>query len=306
MAERARAGAPGGPATSAAVSAAIIGAGRSGAALAVALRDAGHRVDAVWSRDRGRAAALAERVGAAPAPTPLAALRAAELTLLAVPDRVIVPVAAAIAGSGAALRGHGVAHLSASRGVEALASLRVGGATIGCFHPLQALAGEASAGNLEGSLVAVDGDPPLGDLLRRIALDLGGRPVRLSPGDRSLYHAAAVLAGNAPLVLLATALELLQDAGMDAATAEGGLLTLMRGALDNAARQGAAEALTGPVARHDTATVARHLAALQHRPEIDALYRALGRATVRLAGEEGREEILQLLGGPRWAARHAA
>ncbi len=288
------------------VAAAIVGAGRSGGALAVALHRAGHPVVAVWSRDPGRAAALAERVEAAPAPTPLAAVRAGTLTFLAVPDRLIVPVAAAVAASGAALRGHGVAHLSASRGSEVLASLRIGGAAVGCFHPLQALSGEASASNLEGSLIAVDGDPSLHDLLCRIAADLGGHPVALNPEARNLYHAAAVLAGNAPLVLLAAATEVLQAAGMDRHTAERGLLALLRGALDNAARSGAREALTGPVARRDTATVARHLAALRDHREIDALYRALTRATVRFAGEAGREEILQLLERPRSGGRRAA
>jgi predicted short-subunit dehydrogenase-like oxidoreductase (DUF2520 family) len=286
-----------------AVRTAIVGAGRSGGALAVALHRAGHPVVAVWSRSSGRAAALAERVDAAPLPTPLAAVRASQVAFLAVPDREIVPVAAAIAASGAALRGHGVAHLSASRHTDVLASLRVAGAVVGCFHPLQALAGEASAANLRGTLVAVDGDPPLRHVLDRLAGDLGGRPVTLSPAARGLYHAAAVLAGNAPLALLDAATELLQAAGIDRDTAERGLLALMRGALDNAARAGSREALTGPVARGDAATISLHLAALRDRPEGDALYRALTRATVRLAGARGREEILRLI-DPPGAARN--
>ncbi len=73
------------------------------------------------------------------------------------------------------------------------------------------------------------------------------------------------------------------------------LISLMEGALANARRSGARAALTGPVVRADAETVSLHLAALHGRPDAGALYRALARATLRLAGEEGRENIAALL-----------
>ena len=62
---------------------------------------------------------------------------------------------------------------------------------------------------------------------------------------------------------------------------------LMEGAIANARRAGPRAALTGPVARGDAATVAAHLAALAGPPDADALYRAVAREIVRLAGTEG-------------------
>ena len=281
---------------------AVVGAGRAGGALAIALTSAGRSVVAVASRDAGRAAVLAARVGARPAPTALAAVSAADLTLLTVPDAAIAGVAASVVESGPDLRGRAVVHCSASLGIGALAALRPTGASLGCLHPFQALAGAESAPLLRGALMAIEADPALEAPLHCLAEDLGGRPIELAPGTRALYHAAAVLAGNAPLALLSVASELLVVAGLEPDIAEQGLLALLEGALANARRVGPRAALTGPVVRGDTATVARHLEALHEHPDADALYRALTREIVRLAGPEGREEISEMLNGNRGGA----
>jgi len=86
---------------------AVVGAGRAGGALAAALAAAGHPVTAIAGRDPGRAGLLAARVGARPAPTPLAAILAADLTFLTVPDTAVAGVAASVAAGGTDLSGHG-------------------------------------------------------------------------------------------------------------------------------------------------------------------------------------------------------
>jgi predicted short-subunit dehydrogenase-like oxidoreductase (DUF2520 family) len=56
-------------------------------------------------------------------------------------------------------------------------------------------------------------------------------------------------------------------------------------------------ALTGPIARGDAATVARHLAALASDPalnEIAAVYRLLGRRALALARAQGRADAAAL------------
>jgi predicted short-subunit dehydrogenase-like oxidoreductase (DUF2520 family) len=274
---------------------AFVGAGRAGAALAVAVTAAGGDVVAIASRELGRAAALAALVGARQAPTALAAIRAADLTFLTVPDAAIAEVAASVAAGGTALRGRGVVHCAASLGIEALAALRPTGAAAGCLHPFQALAGVESAPLLRGAPMLIEADPALQAALLRLVGGLGGRPVELRPGSRALYHAAAVLAGNAPLALLAAAAELLVAAGLEQTDAEEALISLMEGALANARRVGPRAALTGPVERGDAATVAAHLAALAERPETDALYRAVSLELLRLAGAAGHGEMAALL-----------
>jgi predicted short-subunit dehydrogenase-like oxidoreductase (DUF2520 family) len=61
-------------------------------------------------------------------------------------------------------------------------------------------------------------------------------------------------------------------------------LDLVRGTVDNVERLGPRDALTGPVARGDWDTVARHLAALD--PSEREAYAALASAAARLVDRE--------------------
>ena len=263
---------------------AIVGAGRAGSALAIAAHEAGYVVAAVASRRGEVARALADTVGAEAVGTPVAAVSAADVTLLAVPDGAITSVAATIAASGIALRGRGIVHLGARFGPGVISSLRITGAEVGVLHPLQALAGPASASLLEGSSFRIDATGTLRTRLLAFVAALGARPLEIDPAQAPLYHAAAVLAGNAPLALLAEATHLLEAAGVSSEDAHEALAALLEGAARNARRAGAASALTGPVARGDTDAISAHLDALEAHPEARDLYLHLTRAMESLVG----------------------
>jgi predicted short-subunit dehydrogenase-like oxidoreductase (DUF2520 family) len=62
------------------------------------------------------------------------------------------------------------------------------------------------------------------------------------------------------------------------------LWPLAQATLDNVAAVGAEDALTGPVARGDAETLARHLDALP--AEERSVYRALAREALRLSGRD--------------------
>jgi predicted short-subunit dehydrogenase-like oxidoreductase (DUF2520 family) len=274
---------------------AFIGAGRAGSALARAFADAGHSIVAVHSRTPAHAARLAASTGATVVPTAVAAMRGADVTFATVPDAEIVRVAATIAASGAALAGRALVHCSATHGPEVLSALRLTGADVGAFHPLQALAGVGSAALLRGSSFAIEATQPLRRVLVGLVGDLGGHVLDLPPSGRALYHAAAVLAGNAPLALLARATTLLEEAGVGRAEAHRALAALLAGAASNASEGGPASALTGPVVRGDAATVQRHLDVLNADPNTRELYRRLALESLALAGPEGREEVADAL-----------
>jgi predicted short-subunit dehydrogenase-like oxidoreductase (DUF2520 family) len=265
---------------------AIIGAGRAGSALAIAAFDAGYRVAAVASRRGEMAVRLAGTVGARAVATPLAAVVRADVTLLAVPDGAISTVAASIAASGVALHDRGVVHLGARFGPEIIASLRITGAEVGVLHPLQALAGPDSASLLEGAYFRVDAPGMLRQRLLSLVAALHATPLEIDPGAAALYHAAAVLAGNAPLALLAEATRLLESAGVSAETAHAALAALLEGAAHNARRAGPAATLTGPVARGDQDAIAAHLDALGAHPDARQLYLTLTRAMESLLAPE--------------------
>ena len=264
----------------------FVGAGRAASALAVAARSAGYEIAAVTSRTSTRAEALASLLGARAVPTPLAAVRLAELTIVAVPDGSIPGVAATLAATGAALDGRSLVHTAARLGPEALAAARLTGAAVGVLHPLQALTGPRGAALIAGSYFRIEAEGRLRERLETLVAAVGGHVMAVPAEARAAYHAAAVLAGNAPLTLLAAAGRILEDAGIDARTAHAALAALLLGAASNAQSAPPDEALTGPIARGDAAAVRAHLEALQGDPAAADLYITLATATARLAGRD--------------------
>lgn len=235
----------------------LVGPGRLGRTLALCLRERGVAVTLLGRRD-------------APVASPL--------TLLTVPDREIAAAARAVPPGGVLL------HCS---GATELAPLRPH-APAGSFHPLMTFPGpEQQAPDLAGVPVALAGDPEAIAAGAALAELLGLRPFTV-PGDRRLYHAAAVLAGNFAIALLAEASRALAGAGVPAEMAPALLAPLALTSLRNAASLGPAAALTGPVARGDTAVIEGHQTALADLDgETRAVYDTLLTAARRLV-DSGR------------------
>lgn len=255
----------------------IVGPGRAGLGLALALRRAGIVVIGVHGRRR-KAMPRGVRLSVGGAPPWLGAV---DVVLLAVRDDAIAGAVRAL--KGLALRGTVVLHLSGSQTAAALAPLRRRGAAVGAMHPLMTVSAEPrrAARHFAGATFALDGDAAALRAARRLVRDLGGHAVTIAPGAKARYHAGAVFASNYVVTLLALAEGQLVAAGFTARAARSALAPLVRASVANVEALGPAAALTGPIARGDEATVRRHLAALPR--EARAVYAALARATRRLA-----------------------
>lgn len=214
---------------------------------------------------------------------------AVDLVLLAVPD-------AAIADAAGAIRpGPLLGHLSGATGLGAL------GAREGfSLHPLLTVTGgpsaaepgpepgpEPGAGPAErfaGAYAAVDGTSERAVAVAESLADrLGLRTFRIAEADRPAYHAAASAASNFLVVVEGLAERLAATAGVPREA----LAPLAAAALANWRRDGAAAALTGPVARGDEETVARQRAAVAERAPSDLdFFDALVSATRALAARQ--------------------
>ena len=267
---------------------AIVGPGRAGSTLARALQAAGYHVAAIAGRHPDHARELAYEVTARPVATPAAAAALADLTILAVPDDAIAEVARSLAGAEGDWSGKRVVHLSGAQDRAVLEPLAARGAKTGVFHPLQTFRKAPQATrNLPGTLVGIDADPPLRAELERMADDLRAEPFDLAGVNRPVYHAAAVLVANYAITLLAEATALMEEAGVDRKTAYRGLTRLLLGSTTNSlAVDDPVEALTGPAARGDAGTIARHLRALGGDPELQQIYRLMADRTTSLAQKE--------------------
>jgi predicted short-subunit dehydrogenase-like oxidoreductase (DUF2520 family) len=223
------------------------------------------------------------------------------VVFLTVPDDAIGPLCQEIAASGGWREGQGVVHCSGALPSSVLQPARDMGALVASFHPLQTFASlEAAVAHMPGSTFAIEGDSPLVGQLDLLAQVLDGVAIHLSATQKTLYHAAAVIASNYTVTLAALASGLLVSQGIapDEATALRYLMPLLRGTVDNLETLGLPGALTGPIARGDAGTVARHLAALdESAPELARVYRDLGKSTLPIAVEKShlaRETIESL------------
>jgi predicted short-subunit dehydrogenase-like oxidoreductase (DUF2520 family) len=259
---------------------AIIGPGRMGQGLALALTRAGRKVTLLGRTPRALIPPLTLHQG-----DRVAALRNVRLVLIATPDDTISEIAEALRDEGSIEAHHVVLHLSGLLDRRALGALESTGASLGSFHPLQSIADPALAPDqLAGSYVGIEGDERALQAGDSLATTLGMVPVRLPIQAKPLYHAGAVIAANYTVVLASLAEQLARSAGLPWDAAGKLYLPLIRGTLANL-ESGAAAALTGPVRRGDLATIKAHLAVLSG--EESRIYRILGLAALRLAREAG-------------------
>ncbi len=264
----------------------IVGPGRAGLGLALALRRARIAVLGVHGRsETPMPPGVKLTVGGTPP-----WLGRAGIVVLGVGDDALAGCVADLARAAAIVPGRVVLHLSGALTSEVLAPLAAQGAAAGSMHPLIAFSPDAAvaARQFRGATFALEGNLGAVALADAIVRRLGGTPVTLAPELKPLYHAGAVFASNYLVTLMAVATRLLETAGIAPEAAAAALAPLARATLANVEAAGPVAALTGPVARGDVATVRRHLMALRHA---DAeLYRAAGRETLKLARLAGLSE----------------
>jgi len=265
----------------------FIGAGTTGTALAVRLSQKGCPVVAVSSRTLSSAQKLAALVPDCRVyHTAQDVAEAAELVFITTPDDVIAQVCAEVQWREV----NSVVHCSGAHSVDILGSAKKLGAAVGSFHPLQTFADvDQAIRNLPGSTFALEAEEPLLTTQKELTRLLNGNWVVLKPGDKVLYHVAAVFACNYLVTLVKLALDLWLNFGVSSKEATRALLPLLEGTINNINNIGLPDCLTGPVARGDSGTIEGHLSALETR-NLDLLttYKELGLQTIPIALAKGK------------------
>jgi predicted short-subunit dehydrogenase-like oxidoreductase (DUF2520 family) len=233
---------------------AIVGQGRMGHALATALGRAG--VDVEGPLGRGANGANADVV------------------LLTVPDAQIENAAALVAP------GRLVGHCSGATTLDVLEPHEAFS-----IHPLMTVTDDDAQFEGAGCVIAGSSERALATAAA-MARTLGMRAAVVTDEDRALYHAAASMASNYLVTLLGAAERMADVVGVDRPL----LVPLVRAAVANWASDGAAQALTGPIARGDELTIKRQRAAVAARtPDLLPVWDALALETQALAANRRRE-----------------
>lgn len=244
------------------VNIAFVGAGKVGCSLA---RFLGSGERASLAGFFSRSATSAREAAAFAGGVAFASLgelaAAADVVFVTTPDAEIEGVAEELARAN--LAGKVVAHCSGATGSCALDACRAAGASVTSCHPLYAVSNRfESWAELVRCWFTLEGDDIACEVLEGLLAGLGCHVARIDAASKTRYHAAAVMASNLVVGLYDMAAGELESCGFSHEDAQAALGPLFLGNAEHVATAGAEAALTGPAARGDEETIARHLARL--------------------------------------------
>ncbi|MGH9907925.1 MAG: Rossmann-like and DUF2520 domain-containing protein [Pyrinomonadaceae bacterium] len=272
----------------------IVGSGRLGTALAIALSSLGYQIRSVVTRRQARAKRAASLVGDATAALTadrLNLMPPSQIVFITTPDDIIGPTVERLAKlQEQTLSGRVVLHVSGALSSDILGPLARKGSHVGSLHPLISVSDpQTGAASLPGAFYCVEGDLVATQTARRIVRDLKGEAFSIAGKDKPLYHAAAVMASGHVVALFDLAIEMLMQCGLSRGRARRALLPLLESTMNNLSKFDPARALTGTFARADIATVQKHLQALSKNNSSRAaeVYRALGMHALDFMNQNG-------------------
>ncbi len=212
-----------------------------------------------------------------------------DMVLLAVPDSVIAGVADTIAKKwGNLCRGRCFYHFSGLFSSDLIACLVPCGGEVASLHPLQSIMDTDSAEQaIRQCWFTSEGSARALETAEHIVDSIGSRMIAIAKKDKTIYHAAAVIASNYLVTLVCQARGLIEASGMSMEH----LIPLVKSTVENIEKHGQS-ALTGPVQRGDWATVRAHVGELYERfPDILPFYTVLGRYTAQIASRRWPDDI---------------
>ena len=268
----------------------IIGVGKLGGALAIALSRKNFEIENLFARNSENTKKIAELVESK------AKIKfenefsqiSSDVILIATQDFEIENVAQKLRKN---LRHKPtVFHTSGSLSSDILKDLNAVGCKVGSIHPLVSISdAELGAERFADAFFCVEGDEEAVKVGDRIVRKLGGKSFSINARYKTLYHASATAASGLLVALVDVAIEMLTRCGIDDANAQKILLPLIKSTVENLETQSTAEALTGTVARADVKTLENHLETLKENVSAEAreVYLQLAARSVRLAERQG-------------------
>ena len=273
----------------------IIGVGRLGGALAIALSKKGFVIENLIVKTAETAQRIAGIIEPKPRIAALAELSeiSSEVVFVTTQDFEIETIAESLAEKLQNSKPF-VFHTSGSLSSEVLAPLRQIGCPTGSIHPLVSVSDAVlGAKRFGGAYFCLEGATEAVRVAEKIVGQLGGKPFSIETKYKALYHASAVTACGHLVAVIDAAIEMLAKCGLGETQAKETLLPLIKSTVENLEVQTTAEALTGTFARADVKTFEKHLAALTRDVSGEAreIYLQLGARSAHLAKRQGANAV---------------
>jgi predicted short-subunit dehydrogenase-like oxidoreductase (DUF2520 family) len=279
----------------------IIGIGRLGGALALALDKKGFEIETLVARDVEKTNKIVEFFKDKPKISPANDFSnvSSDVIIIATQDSEIEFIADALAGK--ITHKPIVLHTSGALSSEILKRLKAVGCRTGSIHPLVSISdARRGADRFANAFFCVEGDAEAVAAAETIVTELDGKSFAIATEYKTLYHASAVTASGHLVALLDAAIEMLMKCGLDKQNARTILLPLVKSTIENLEEQTTAAALTGTFARADVGTLGRHLEILREKvsPELLEIYLQLGLRSLHLAETQGadKENLMKMRG----------
>lgn len=270
----------------------IIGGGKLGQTLGRLFHQSGVlAIGDVLNQSLASSKRAADFIGGGRAIADYAELKKADIILIAVPDDQIEASAKALANSTALSSASIVFHCSGALPASILRSDGMSAIAVASIHPVRSFAQPARvAQTFDGTYCGVEGEQRALETLSPLFNAIGAHFIPIKTEAKTLYHAAAVFASNYLVTLLDTSVQTYAQAGIPEDQALKMMTHLVRETSENVLMVGAEQALTGPIARGDLATVSKQYRAVQTWDKRYAtIYMQLGSLTALLAKRKNRQ-----------------
>ena len=275
----------------------FIGCGQLGKTLGSLWRQSGSLIIGdVLTRSIMSADSAVNTIGSGVPIDNIPAMRAAKLYLIASGDDDIESCSQLLAQSGLLRSGDIVFHCSGSQTSGLLQDCKNAGASVASIHPIKSFANvDQALSSFAGTYCGVEGDEAALDMLTPLFTSIGANLLTISKHNKTLYHAASVIASNYLVTLQEISIKAFEQAGIDRPEAMAILEPIVTGTVDNVFQQGTSNALTGPIARGDSKVVVSQLGAMENWDEdLATIYRLLGKYSIPLAEAQGKANVENL------------
>ncbi len=247
-------------------SAVIIGSGNLAEALARALAASPAELRQIYARNEARGRAIAALTGTEAVSQPEELSTTADIYLIAVSDSAVGEVARTLPIPTGAV----VAHTAGSVPLEVLPErfARV------VFYPMQTFTKGRAVDFREIPIFVEAADAALQADVEAFAGLLSRHVLQADSARRAKVHLAAVFACNFANRMYALGERIVRTAGLDFDILKPLVAETAAKACDAASP---ADVQTGPAARHDAATLERHMSLLSDDPELQELYQQISK-----------------------------
>lgn len=263
----------------------FIGAGKVGTALGIYLQKKGFHISGYYSRTKDSCIEAAARTKSNYYNNLKQLAAASNIIFITTSDDQVESVVKQLHDDCCLSFGQLIVHTSGALSSTILSPLKAFGCLTYSMHPLQAFADvDKSVSDLSNTYFCIEGDNENISILEGILTACNNPYFIARPEQKILYHASACMLSNYLVTLIHNSLILMEGIQPDNLTAFKAMLPLVNSTIQNVLELGTKDALTGPIARGDIATVKKQLDAISSFSQDQlALYTCMAKETLKLA-----------------------